>query len=308
MSQPIETIVSPAPRDIGGFTVRRFLPSAARRSVGPFVFFDQMGPAAFPAGEGLDVRPHPHIGLATVTYLLEGEILHRDSLGTVQAIRPGEVNWMTAGRGIVHSERTDATRRTAPHRLHGLQAWVGLPSADEETDPAFAHHPIGDLPVVRREGAELRLIAGTAFGRCSPVAVRSPMLYVDARLQPGARLSLPDPYPERAVFVLEGSLTVDDAAVGAGDMAVLAPGASAELRAATASRVLLLGGEPLDGRRHLWWNLVSSDPARIARAAADWQASAAVGFEATPFTLPPDEREHIPLPKSSPPPSERRPA
>jgi hypothetical protein len=306
MTQPIETILSPAPRDIGGFTVRRYLPSPARRAVGPFVFLDQMGPAAFPAGEGLAVRPHPHIGLATVTYLLEGEILHRDSLGTVQAIRPGEVNWMTAGRGIVHSERTAPTRRASPHRLHGLQAWVGLPRQAEEVEPAFTHHPIRSLPVVHRAGAEMRLIAGSAFGRSSPVAVRSPMFYLDARLQPGVRLPVPDACPERAVLVVAGSLTIGDAVVEAGHMAVLAPGASTELRAETGSHAFLVGGEPLDGRRHLWWNLVSSDPARIARAAADWEASAAAGFEGTPFTLPPDEHEHIPLP-DVPPPAPRRP-
>jgi hypothetical protein len=227
MSDAIELVIEPRPRDIGGFEVRRVLPVARRRMVGPFVFFDHLGPAAFAPGTGMDVRPHPHIGLATVTYLFEGEIVHRDSLGIEQPIRPGDVNWMVAGRGIVHSERTGDGPRAAGHDLHGIQTWIALPRADEETEPRFAHHPAADLPEIERDGAVMRLIVGSAFGERAPAVVFSPTFYLDVRAAAGARVAFPEEHPERAVYVVEGSADVDGTAVGAGNMAVLRDGADA---------------------------------------------------------------------------------
>ena len=243
----VETVVVPRTRDLGGFEVRRALPSARRRMVGPFVFLDRMGPALLGAGQGLDVRPHPHVGLATVTYLLDGELLHRDSLGTVQAIRPGAVNWMTAGRGIVHSERTPPAARAAGGRLSGIQSWVALPRDREETAPAFAHVEAGELPALEGEGVRMRVIAGTFYGVRSPVAVLSETLYADAVLEPGARLAVPPEHEERAVLVLEGAVEESGAGFAAGQLLVLRPGAPVVLRATSATRLLLLGGEPMDG-------------------------------------------------------------
>lgn len=275
-------------RDIGGFSVRRLLPSGRRRLVGPFIFFDHMGPADFGAGQGIDVRPHPHIGLATVTYLFEGEIIHRDSLGYIQAIRPGAVNWMTAGRGIVHSERTGPDERKQPTRLHGIQSWVALPQAHEETEPAFHHHDADSLPVIEQGGARLRLIAGEALGARSPVETVSPLFYLDAELPKDAAVSLPDEHAERAAYVVEGAVSLGGESVEAGSMMVFAPSAQVTLRANQDSRVMLLGGAPIDGERHIWWNFVSSSQERIEKAKADWKEGR--------FPKVPGDDESIPLP------------
>jgi redox-sensitive bicupin YhaK (pirin superfamily) len=287
----IELVIQGSPRDLGGFSVRRLLPSSQRRLVGPFIFFDHMGPAQFAAGSGIDVRPHPHIGLATVTYLFEGEIMHRDSLGSAQAIRPSDVNWMVAGRGIVHSERTAPERRAAPHLLHGIQAWVALPREAEECEPSFHHHPASELPASSRAGASLRVIAGSAYGLQSPVRVASPTLYVAAELAAGAELALPSSaeHAERAFYVASGSVSVAADSFSAGSLVVARAGAEVSLRAGEAARVMLLGGAPLAGERQIFWNFVSSSPERIERAKADWQARR--------FPLVPgDEREFTPLP------------
>jgi redox-sensitive bicupin YhaK (pirin superfamily) len=285
----IELLISPRSRDLGGFSVRRVLPVAARRMVGPFIFYDHIGPAAMPVGEGIDVRPHPHISLATVTYLFEGEIVHRDSLGNLQPIRPGDVNWMLAGRGIVHSERSAPEERRCGVRVHGIQSWVALPRAHEEDAPAFEHHPRQSLPVVRQGGATLVVIAGTAYGARSPARVLSPTLYVDARLEPGARLEVDGSHPERAVQVAEGNVRCDGQPVAPGVMAVLRSGARVTVEADGPARVMLVGGAPLDGPRHIFWNFVSSSKERIDRAAADWRAGR---FP----KVPGDEKEFIPLP------------
>ena len=286
---PVQLLVPPRPTDLGGFSVRRLLPHRSCRAVGPFVFFDHMGPADFAPGHGIDVRPHPHIGLATVTWLFDGEILHRDSLGSVQPIRPGALNWMTAGRGIVHSERTGPDTRIRGGRLHGIQAWVALPEADEECEPGFVHYPAEALPQFTRNGVELILIAGTAFGERSPVEVAMPTFYLEARLAAGARLMLEDEHPERAVYVAEGAARVDVRALQAGDLAVLAPGGTGAIEADGPCRLMLLGGAPLDGPRTIWWNFVSSRPQRIEQAKADWRANR--------FAHVPGESEFIPLPE-----------
>ncbi len=296
MDAAIETVICPKAKDVGGFEVRRALPSAQRRTVGPFVFWDEMGPGRFTPGDGLDVRPHPHIGLATVTYLFDGAILHRDSLGTVQEIRPGDVNWMTAGRGIVHSERTGPELRAEGHLLHGIQAWVGLPTELEETEPHFDQHPAEALPRWHDGSVTLRLVAGTYTGRTSPVQVASPTLYVHLEMPAGSVLGIPAEHPERALYVVQGGLDVQGERVGGGSLAVLREGAGVLIQAQGWTRALLLGGAPLDGPRHLRWNFVASDPDAIARAEEDWTASAEAGFRGTRFRLPPDEDEHIPLP------------
>ncbi|HEY7958256.1 MAG TPA: pirin family protein [Polyangia bacterium] len=273
----------------GGVTVRRLLPSAARRMVGPFIFVDHLGPIALGSGMGLDVRPHPHINLATVTFLFEGELLHRDSIGSEQLIRPGAVNWMTAGRGIAHSERSPASERKGGARLHGAQLWVALPKADEEMAPSFQHHAADSLPLVEKPGARLRVVAGAAYGARSPVEVQSPLFYVEAQLEAGAKLALPNEYRGRAAYLVSGELSVDGELHREGALLVFRAGAPAELHALGAARVLLLGGDPLEGERHIWWNFVSSSKERIERAKADWQSGAfgkVVG----------DETEHIPLP------------
>lgn len=285
---PVQTVIVPRTRDIGGFEVRRVLPSSRRRMVGPFVFLDQMGPAVLPPGEGIDVRAHPHIGLATVTYLFDGTIIHRDSLGSRQAIRPGELNWMTAGRGIVHSERSDAEIRKRAERVAGLQIWVALPERDEECDPDFVHYGAGDLPVVEGDGKALRVIVGAAYGARAPVATLSEMVYVDASLRAGAALPVDADHEERAVYLVEGAVTVDGAAYEPGQLLVLAPGATPTIRAADDSRVVLLGGEPMDGPRHIWWNFVSSRRERIEQAKEDWRQGR--------FDPVPGESESIPLP------------
>ncbi len=290
----IAEVIEPRPRDLGdGFFVRRALPAPQRRSVGPFVFLDQMGPADFRAGTGLDVRPHPHIGLATVTYLFSGELLHRDSLGSRQLIRPAEVNWMIAGRGIVHSERTPLPLRAHSSSLSGIQAWVGLPQHEEEAPPRFAHHEQHSLPQLEHAGVHLRLIAGTLCGLRSPVETLSSMFYADATLQPGATLRLEAEHPERALYLYQGSLEVERQAVSAGRLLVLRTDRPVQALAREGARLLLLGGAPLDGTRQVWWNFVSSSAQRIQRAAEQWRSG---GFDRVP-----DDDEFIPLPDAPPP-------
>ena len=291
----VETLIVPRTRDLGdGFEVRRALPSVRRRMVGPFIFFDQMGPAVFRSGHGLDVRPHPHIGLATVTYLFEGEILHRDSLGTVQSIHPGAVNWMVAGRGIAHSERTPPELRATGGRLYGIQSWVAVPKRHEETAPAFAHTPADALPVLEDAGTRVRLIAGGLYGARSPVGTLSELFYADAVLAAGARLQVPASHEERAVYVAEGGVELGGQVYGTGQLLVLRPGAEGVLTGPgpTGGRVLLFGGEPMDGPRHIWWNFVSSSKERIEQAKADWRAGR--------IGPVPGETEFIPLPEPEP--------
>jgi len=287
----LETVIIPRAHDVGGFEVRRALPARERQMVGPFIFFDQMGPGEFLTGKGLDVRPHPHIGLSTVTYLFEGEILHRDSLGSAQPIRPGELNWMTAGRGIVHSERTDAALRDRPRRMFGIQSWVALPKDAEETAPAFAHHGAGALPFADDQGVRLRLIAGEGWGLKAPVAVSSPLFYADAVLAPGARLPLPDGHEERGAYVVEGSVEVAGTTFEAGRMLVFRAGDALALAAGgQGARLLLLGGAAMDGPRYLYWNFVASSRERLEQAKADWR-------EGRFARVPGDEKEFIPLPE-----------
>jgi redox-sensitive bicupin YhaK (pirin superfamily) len=287
----LDAVIKPRTRDLGGgFQVRRALPDARRRSVGPFVFFDQMGPVTLAPGKGLDVRPHPHIGLATVTYLFEGEIQHRDSLGSEQPIRPGDVNWMTAGRGIVHSERSPQSARSRAAALSGIQTWVGLPRSHEEAEPAFVHVPRTDLPMVARNGSRMRVILGAIGGERSPVATLSPMFYADAELR--GQLDLDFAYRERGAYIASGALECAGARHEAGEMLVFTPGADVSVAALGEARVLFFGGEPLDGERFLWWNFVSSSRKRIAQAADAWRAGN--------FARVPGETEFIPLPDKAP--------
>lgn len=286
----IATVIDARPRDLGGFTVGRVLPAPARKLIGPFIFFDHMGPAAFPPGRGIDVRPHPHIGLATVTYLFEGEIVHRDSLGSHQPIRPGDVNWMTAGRGIAHSERTGSELRQSGSRLDGLQLWVALPLRHEETDPEFHHHPARDLPAAGVGRARIRVLAGSAFGQTSPVHTFSPLFYVDAAMPAGGELPLPDEYEERAAYVVSGTVACGNERADRGRMLVFTPGVKATLRALSDARVALVGGAPIDGERYIFWNFVSSSQARIEQAKRDWR-------EGRFPKVPGDEREFIPVPE-----------
>jgi len=279
------------PRDLGGFGVRRVLPAGRLQTVGPFIFFDHMGPATFAGGGGVDVRPHPHIGLATVTYLFAGEFMHRDSLGTAQLIRPGDVNWMVAGRGIVHSERTPAASRRAPGgaAIHGIQTWIALPRESEEVEPSFEHWPAPSLPEIQGPGVAMRLIAGSAYGRQAPTSVFSPMFYLAVELEPEATLDLPDEHAERAVYVVEGEVEVAGEAHEVGRMILFEEGKAAAVRARSWSRVMLLGGAPLDGPRHIWWNFVSSSLERIERAKVDWREER--------FAAVPGDDERIPLPE-----------
>ena len=282
-------------RDLGGFEVGRVLPHTKRRMVGPFIFFDHMGPVDFPPGipQSVDVRPHPHIGLSTVTYLFDGEIMHRDSVGSEQAIRPGEVNWMTAGRGITHSERFERAR-AAGGMTHGIQAWVALPREDEETEPVFFHHGQDDLPTFESAGLWSRLIAGAAFGVRSPVRTHSPMFYAHWVFAPGARAELPSEYPERAAYVVTGTVEAGGRPLRAGQMLVFTPGKPVTIAATKQATVMLLGGEPV-GERFIEWNFVSSSKERIEQAKADWRAGR--------MKLPDlDHGEFIPLPEGTPPP------
>jgi len=288
-SGPVDLVVEPGVKDLGGFRVRRALPSAKRQMVGPFIFFDHMGPVQFAPGTGIDVRPHPHIGLATLTYLVTGSILHRDTLGSEALIQPGAVNWMTAGRGIAHSERTDPITRAAGADMQGIQSWIALPRAFEETAPEFHHHDVGNLPVIEEPGLTARLIAGEAFGLASPVHTFSPMFYFDARLAAGATIELPGDPPERGVYLLEGAVEIAGETFSASRLLVFRPADRIHLRATVPTRLLALGGEPMEGPRHIWWNFVSSSKDRIEQAKADWKGGR--------FGLVPgDEREFIPLP------------
>jgi redox-sensitive bicupin YhaK (pirin superfamily) len=283
------TVVAPRVHDLGGFQVRRAVPAIEARSVGPFVFVDHMGPAVFAPGQGIDVRPHPHIGLATVTFLWSGTIQHRDTLGTIQDIGPGDVNWMTAGRGIAHSERTPTTLREHEHPLHGMQTWVALPKADEDTAPAFHHHSAARLPQLERPGARLRIVAGRAYGEESPVRVFADTLYVAIDLDAGAETDLDASHRERALYILEGNAQLDGADLPTMHLIVLDDGIRHRLRATTPLKAMLLGGEPLDGPRHLWWNFVSSSKDRIEQAKHDWLLGN--------FGHVPGETEFIPLPE-----------
>jgi redox-sensitive bicupin YhaK (pirin superfamily) len=286
----VSLVIEPREKSIGDFNVRRVLPFAKRRTVGPFIFFDHMGPVDFEPGQGMDVRPHPHIGLATVTYLFDGEIMHRDSLGFEQAIRPGAVNWMIAGRGIVHSERTAPEERARARRLDGIQTWLALPLAQEDSEPGFFHHPAGSLPTTEGKGVRMRLIAGEAYGARSPVKTLSPMFYLDAEFSPGGELTLTEEYEERAIYAAQGEVTLGDGTtIAEGTMAVLNPGVEVVVTAKDKARVMLLGGAPLDGSRHLWWNFVASSPERLQKARDDWKNGR--------FAMVPGDDEFIPLPE-----------
>ena len=291
----IETVIVPRARDLGGFEVRRALPSQARQMVGPFIFFDQMGPAEFLTGQGIDVRPHPHIGLATVTYLLRGRIHHRDSLGTDQWIEPGAVNWMLAGQGITHSERMDGAMRAKPHSLFGLQTWIALPKDREDDPAAFLHTPMDDLPVLEGEGKFVRLILGSVWGETAPIQTPSEMFYADATLEAGASIPLPDNHEDRGVYILAGSASVGGETFDAGRMLVFRPGDRISIKAGDqGARLMLLGGATMDGPRHIWWNFVASSQDRINAAKEAWRAG---DWAHGRFKLPPtDDREFIPAP------------
>jgi redox-sensitive bicupin YhaK (pirin superfamily) len=295
----VETIIIPRAHDVGGFEVHRALPAKEKQMVGPFIFFDQMGPGEFLSGTGLDVRPHPHIGLATVTYLFDGSILHRDSLGTQLAIVPGDVNWMTAGSGIAHSERTDAALRNHRNKLFGIQSWAALPKAMEETPAAFAHHAAAALPVLEDHGVRLRLIAGDGWGCVSPVRTHWPLFYADATLAPNAVLPMPDHHEERGSYIVSGSVEIAGTHFQAGQMLLFRSGDRVSLRSGPQGvRLLLLGGAVMDGPRYIFWNFVSSSQDRIEQAKADWKARR-FGIVAG------DEREFIPLPEVRPEPGPR---
>ncbi len=285
----IETVIVPRARDLGGFEVRRALPSAQRQMVGPFIFFDQMGPALMQPGQGIDVRPHPHIGLSTVTWLFDGAIYHRDSLGSAQPISPGELNWMTAGRGIVHSERTAPPDLARERKVFGIQSWVALPKADEETAPAFDHVEAHKLPVIEARGISARIIAGSLYGATSPVKTHSDLFYADVQMAAGTALPLPVEHEERGVYVAEGTIEVAGQSFEEGRLLVFRPGDAITLRARSNARLMLLGGEPMDGPRYIWWNFVSSSKDRIEAAKDDWK-------RARFAVVPGDETDFIPLP------------
>ncbi|WP_394827407.1 pirin family protein [Pendulispora albinea] len=287
----VDLAIEARARDLGGFSVRRVLPAMQRRLVGPFIFFDHMGPVQFAPGDGITVRPHPHIGLATVTYLFEGEILHRDSLGSEQAIRPGDVNWMVAGSGIAHSERMSEAIRASGSKLHGIQSWIALPTEHEESAPTFEHHPARTLPILQRPGVTLHVIAGTAYGQTAPTRVLSPTIYVHARFEAGAELAIDEEHEQRAIYAVTGSFQCDGRDLHEGTMLVLHPRAHATVRAKTAGDVMIVGGAPIDGPRHIFWNFVSSSKERIERAKADWR-------ERRFPLIPGDDREFIPLPEA----------
>ena len=282
-------ILNPHARDLGGFTVQRLLPAFPTKMIGPFIFFDHFGPIAFAPGEGADVRPHPHIGLATVTYLFEGEMIHRDSLGSVQTIEPGAVNWMTAGRGIVHSERTPPETRVRAHRMHGVQTWVALPKDREMAEPSFSHQPKATLPEIVRPGVTMRLLAGTAFGERAPTPIFSPMFYVAVEMEPGATIELPPEHEQRGVYAVDREVLVAGEALPAQHCAVLAEDATVRLEATTGARVMLFGGAGMDGDRKIWWNFVASSRALIDAASERWREQS--------FPPIPGETEFIPLPE-----------
>jgi redox-sensitive bicupin YhaK (pirin superfamily) len=285
----IDLVIVPRSVDVGHFAVRRALPHAKRRMVGPFIFFDHFGPAEFHTGQGIDVRPHPHIGLATVTFLFDGEIMHRDSLGTAAAIRPGEVNWMSAGRGIVHSERTAPDHRKDGEPIHGLQCWVALPAAEEESAPAFFHHDSAELPLVSDADKTARIIVGSAYGERSPVATLWGTLFVDVTLAAGATLPVDAETEERAIYLISGEVDIAGDRFAAGRLLIFRPGDALTVTAVSDTRLVLLGGAAMDGPRHIWWNFVSSRKERIEQAKADWKLAR---FD----TVPGDDKEFIPLP------------
>ena len=285
----IETVIRPRERDLGDFTVRRVLPHGTRQMVGPFIFFDHMGPAEFPPGKGIDVRPHPHINLATVTYLFEGSLYHKDSVGGDQNIEPGAVNWMTAGRGITHSERSDDASRAAASRIHGIQSWLALPTEHEEVEPSFVHHPERTLPAWRDGELAMRIIAGEFGGRRSPVETLWPMFYADCDAEGAGTVELGTEFDDRAAYVAIGSIDVDGQHFGEGEMVIFSAGAPVRIEVAAGSRVMLLGGEPMPEPRHIWWNFVSSRLERIDQAKEDW-----VEWR---FDRVPGDDEFIPLPE-----------
>ena len=291
----IETLIVPRSRDLGGFEVRRALPAPKRQMVGPFIFFDQAGPAEFLTGQGVDVRPHPHTGLGTVTYLFRGDFHHRDSTGADQIIRPGELNWMVAGRGVSHSERTSAAARSGPNSLFGIQTWLALPDRDEDMEPMFEHHGRDALPMIEDAGLSVRLVLGEAWGARAPARMFSETFYADAKLDPGRRLPLPDDHEDRGIYIVEGSIRVAGQAFEAGRMMVFRPGDRITVEAGErGARLMLLGGATLPGPRYIWWNFVASSRERIEQAKADWRAGK---WGEGRFDLPVDDRdEHIPLP------------
>lgn len=283
----IKVILEPKDKDLGGFSVRRLLPATALRSVGPFIFFDHLGPAVFPPGKGIDVRPHPHIGLATITYVFEGEILHRDSLGMVQPIRPQEINWMTAGKGIAHSERTPPRLRQAGHTLHALQLWVALPEEEEETDPVFTHYDSDALPLVEVGNSSVRVMIGEAYGVRSGVKTFSSMLYVEVTLKAGQRIAVPEPIDERAAYVVSGRLTVKETVIARHCMAVFDSTPGIEVVAKEDSTLIFIGGTSL-GKRLMWWNLVATREDLLEKAKKAWREGS--------FPRVPGETDYIPLP------------
>ncbi len=287
--EPVETVIVPRAHDLGDFEVRRALPAAKRQMIGPFIFFDQMGPTVFGPGQAIDVRPHPHIGLATVTWLVEGEIMHRDSLGSIQPIKPGEVNWMTAGSGIVHSERSPEDARGGGAPLYGLQAWLALPRIHEETEPMFAHYAAEEIPLIEDDGIQASLIAGTAWGQTSPVKVFTETVYADIRMRSGADFKLPPEIDERGVYVLSGRIEIAGTEFAEGTLIALKPDREIVVRATQGSHVFLLGGASMDGPRHVWWNFVSSSKERIETAKRDWMEGR--------FENVPGETKFIPLPE-----------
>jgi redox-sensitive bicupin YhaK (pirin superfamily) len=287
----IDLVVVPRSVDVGHFAVRRALPHVKRRMVGPFIFFDHFGPAEFRAGQGIDVRPHPHIGLATVTFLFDGEIMHRDSLGTAAAIRPGEVNWMTSGRGIVHSERTAPDHRVDGEPIHGLQCWVAMPAAQEESAPGFSHHDSAALPLINDAGKTVRVITGSAYGQRSPVPTLTDTLFADVKLSAGASLPIDADTEERAIYLIAGEVDIAGDRYSAGRLLIFRPGDRITVTAVGDAHLVLLGGATMDGPRHIWWNFVSSRKERIEQAKNDWKLAR---FD----RVPGDEAEFIPLPES----------
>ncbi|MEL7025554.1 MAG: pirin family protein [Pseudomonadota bacterium] len=288
MTTTVDWVIEPRPRDLGDFTVRRVLPSGRKSSVGPFVFFDHMGPAEFPPEHGIDVRPHPHINLATVTYLFDGSLMHRDSIGAVQSIEPGAVNWMTAGRGIVHSERSSEQFRAARSSIHGIQSWVALPQAEEECEPRFDHYAASQLPERTIGQITLRQIAGSAFDMTAPVPFSHPIAYTDCNAEVGGTLDIEATYSERALYVVQGSATIAETEYAPGQMLILTAGNSVTITFAERSRAMFVAGEPYAEPRHIWWNFVSSRLERIEQAKQDWRDGR--------FDSVPGEHEFIPLP------------
>ena len=285
----IARIIRPRERDLGGFSVRRVLPHGNHPMVGPFIFFDHMGPATFAPGQGIDVRPHPHINLATVTYLFEGSLYHKDSVGGSQNIEPGAVNWMTAGRGIVHSERSDAASRAAQSRIHGIQSWLALPTEHEEIEPSFVHHPAEALPRWTEDGMTLCLIAGDYGDRSSPVSALWPMCYLDCDAPDGGELLIPDQFEDRALYLVSGAAQLGTETIDAGTMVILKAGAPLSVSVTAGARIMLIGGKPMPEPRHIWWNFVSSRLERIDQAKTDWLQQR--------FDAVPGESEFIPLPE-----------